>query len=242
MAKKKFYAIANGRNGPKIVRTWKECSQEVQGFSGAVFKGFSEQAEAETFLLMYGVSADLQESPGEENKSSQRPNLAKAWVEQHGGARDPLEDEMEEKAPEKPAQDRPVMFFDGASRGNPGEGGAGAVIYTSDSFENQLWRGYRYLGECTNNEAEYTAFLLGLQAAADAGIQNLKVCGDSMLVINQATGKWKVNAENLMPLHENAKKLIRTMPGLSLRHVPREENTVADGLANQALDSKSSNC
>ena len=86
------------------------------------------------------------------------------------------------------------LFFDGASRGNPGLGGCGISL----EFENkEIGIDYKYLGKCTNNFAEYSALELGLKKAIDLNIKNLIVFGDSLLVINQVNKLWKCNNINI---------------------------------------------
>ena len=96
----------------------------------------------------------------------------------------------------------PVLYFDGASRNNPGKAGAGAVLYGSDGGE-ELWAGHEFVGvAATNNQAEYHALILGLQAANDRKIDELIIRGDSELVIKQMKGTNQIKAPGLRPLHE----------------------------------------
>ncbi|MFZ2397013.1 MAG: ribonuclease HI family protein, partial [Smithella sp.] len=87
------------------------------------------------------------------------------------------------------------LFSDGACRGNPGVGGAGAVI--TDDRENVVWEGKKYLGHCTNNIAEYRALIMGLNGALDNGYKNLEVYLDSELLARQINGSYRVKNENL---------------------------------------------
>lgn len=92
-----------------------------------------------------------------------------------------------------------TLMFDGGSRGNPGICGSGFVIYNGES---EVWQGYKKVSEKnTNNYAEYMGVILGLAFAIDKKIEYLHVKGDSLLVINQLLGKWKVNSNNLKPLY-----------------------------------------
>ena len=130
----------------------------------------------------------------------------------------------------------PVLYFDGASRNNPGTAGAGAVLYGSDGGE-ELWAGHEFVGvAATNNQAEYHALILGLQAANDRKIGELIIRGDSELVIKQMKGINQIKATGLRPLYEQAKRLCESIPKLSFQHVRRELNQRADGLANEAVD------
>lgn len=130
----------------------------------------------------------------------------------------------------------PVLYFDGASRNNPGKAGAGAVLYGSDGGE-ELWAGHEFVGvAATNNQAEYHALIIGLQAANDRKIDELIIRGDSELVIKQMKGTNQIKAPGLRPLHERAKRLCKSIPKHSFQHVKRELNQRADGLANEAVD------
>jgi ribonuclease HI len=122
--------------------------------------------------------------------------------------------------------------FDGASRGNPGPAGAGAVIYDDDKI---IWRCAEPLGTHTNNEAEYMA--LGILAAElkRRGLCGVEICGDSRLVISQVTGKWQIKEPRLMALAEPVIQLVRELRA-SCRWVPREQNAEADRMSNKALD------
>lgn len=130
-----------------------------------------------------------------------------------------------------------VLRFDGGSRGNPGKAGCGFVIYNSATDDTKIIEGWQYLGDKnTNNYAEYYGIILGLQEALSKGLKNLHIEGDSLLVINQLLGKWKVKAENLQPLYEKAKELLKQFDNYTLTQIPRNKNKVADKLANYAMD------
>lgn len=132
-----------------------------------------------------------------------------------------------------------TLQFDGGSRGNPGDSGSGYVILNSDS--NVIAEGYSFLGTgVTNNHAEYYALILGLRHALKLQATEVIVEGDSMLVISHLQGKWKVKAANLKPLYEEARSLLKQLPEYKLRHIPRSLNSLADALANKAMDTKQS--
>ena len=122
--------------------------------------------------------------------------------------------------------------FDGASRGNPGEAGAGAILLKEDG--TSLWECAHPLGKRTNNEAEYLALILLLEEAERRGIA-ADIRGDSQLVVNQVTGKWKINEPRLRELADRAVVLLKKTKS-TLAWVPREENSAADRLSNVALD------
>lgn len=124
-------------------------------------------------------------------------------------------------------------YFDGASRGNPGEAGAGALLIDNDGVV--VWEASRYLGKRTNNEAEYSALLLLLSAARERGVRELKVYGDSKLVVCQVSRQWKINLPHLRALAKEAWELSEGM-NLQLQWIPREQNKKADALSNEAID------
>ncbi len=130
--------------------------------------------------------------------------------------------------------DNTVMYIDGGSRGNPGEAGAGIIL------ENNGKRSgfYRYLGVKTNNEAEYSALIIGLTVALENNVDNIKVFSDSELLCNQINGVYKVKNENLKKYYATAKNLIEKLKYFDINHIPREKNSSADKMANKAMDLK----
>ena len=126
-----------------------------------------------------------------------------------------------------------IMNFDGCSKGNPGLAGVGAVIYCLD---DEIWSGSLFLGKnATNNQSEYTGLIFGLQQAIDMKIKTLMVKGDSQLVINQMTGKYKCNSENIIELYKKAKELEKEFEKIYFVHVLRNLNKRADQLSNEAI-------
>jgi ribonuclease HI len=126
------------------------------------------------------------------------------------------------------------MFADGGSRGNPGPAASGAVLF--DESGAVLREVGTYLGVATNNVAEWTGLLTGLEVALDLGIDDLAVRLDSELVVKQISGAYGVKNERLIPLHAKARVLLRKFAHVDVRHVPRKENAAADALVNQVLD------
>jgi ribonuclease HI len=127
-----------------------------------------------------------------------------------------------------------ILYSDGASRGNPGNGGGGAVLY--DGSGAVIATVKRYLGVCTNNEAEYRALMLGLEEAVKRGIKNLKIFLDSELLVRQIAGIYRVKNHNLQGLMYEVRKLLSLLDTYTVEHVMREKNRVADSLANEAID------
>jgi ribonuclease HI len=125
-------------------------------------------------------------------------------------------------------------FFDGASKGNPGPSGAGGLMMGPDG--RTVFEGSRFLGAMgTNNAAEYGGLLMVLGWCAANGVSDVRVYGDSLLVVSQVNGRWKVRAPNLVPLHAEARRLMTGIPSCTLEWVPRAQNAAADGLADAAL-------
>jgi len=128
------------------------------------------------------------------------------------------------------------LFTDGASRGNPGEAGAGIVLF--DDNNQELAARSLYLGQCTNNLAEYRALLLGLETAVQLSCKRLAIFMDSQLIVRQVLGRYKVKNASLKPLFDKAKILLTDFDKWSIEHVPREQNKRADELANRGIDEK----
>jgi ribonuclease HI len=138
-----------------------------------------------------------------------------------------------------------TLYADGGARGNPGPAGAGAVAF--DATGKRLVEVADYLGETTNNVAEYEALLRGLRALRDAfpegyfSTMPVTIRMDSKLVIEQLKGAYRVKHPNLIPRYLEVKNLIaRSFPQIGFEYVPRAQNADADTLANQAMDRKSS--
>ena len=125
------------------------------------------------------------------------------------------------------------LFFDGCSKGNPGKAGAGAVIYQNgiELYSKTLFVGNNE----TNNVSEYNGLIIGLELAIFNGIKELSVKGDSLLVIKQMKGEYKVKNKNLKILFERAKQLSLQFDKITFEHIYRENNQRADELSNIAL-------
>jgi len=123
---------------------------------------------------------------------------------------------------------RAILDFDGASKGNPGPGGWGYVLYLEDGRHIE---GHGGCDMATNNQMEYRGLIEGLKKALELGVKELKVKGDSQLVIMQMKGVYKVKNPNIKPLYEEAKRYEHFMK-VDYLHIPREKNRRADKLAN----------
>jgi ribonuclease HI len=133
-----------------------------------------------------------------------------------------------------PLDVKATLYADGGSRGNPGPAASGAVLYDEDG--EVLEEIGTFLGVTTNNVAEWTALLEGLKAALARGVDEIAVRLDSELVVKQLSGAYRVKHSGLIPLHAEAKALLRKFARHDVRHVRRHENKAADAVVNQVLD------
>ena len=129
-----------------------------------------------------------------------------------------------------------IIFSDGGARGNPGPAGIGAVLY--DDKKQVLAKISKYIGETTNNQAEYQALISALKKAKDLGGQELDVFLDSELVVKQLNCEYKVKNKELAPLFLEVYNLSLNFSKITFTHVYRENNKEADRLVNEALDKK----
>lgn len=126
------------------------------------------------------------------------------------------------------------LHIDGASKGNPGEAGAG--IWIADGEGKKIFAMSRYLGHRTNNEAEYWALLLGLREVKRLGGESVRIFTDSELVERQLNGLYRVKNPNLKALHASAMKHLQEFSFYAVESIPREQNREADRLANLAVE------
>ena len=126
-----------------------------------------------------------------------------------------------------------TLTFDGASKGNPGKCGAGFVIWKNKEI---LYKGKKFISiKNTNNFAEYSAVILGLQKCIELNLKNIQVYGDSQLVIKQINNEYKVESENLKLLYETVIEMLLEFDKFSFNHILRHNNKEADALANEAI-------
>jgi ribonuclease HI len=125
------------------------------------------------------------------------------------------------------------IFSDGGARGNPGPAGAGVVIKAEDEVVAKI---SKYLGEATNNQAEYTAILMGLERAKELKAKEIEAVMDSELACKQLNGEYKVKDPELAKLYIKIWNLTHEFEQVVFKHVKREFNKEADALVNQAID------
>lgn len=128
------------------------------------------------------------------------------------------------------------LYADGGSRGNPGPSAGGFAIL--DMEDNVVEKSGKYLGVTTNNQAEYHSLKGGVEAAVRLGVKELEVYMDSLLVVNQMKGIYKIRNRDLWPIHQAIRELVPRFDTISFNHVPRELNKLADSIVNETLDSQ----
>lgn len=127
-----------------------------------------------------------------------------------------------------------VAHIDGGARGNPGPSGYG--VYVEDAQGKKIAELSDYLGEQTNNFAEYSGLIAALEYAVKSGVKSLQVVSDSELLVKQMKGQYKVRSESLLDIYREAKQLVSRLEHFEIRHVLRAYNRDADRLANEAMD------
>ncbi|MDP2932692.1 MAG: ribonuclease HI family protein [bacterium] len=126
------------------------------------------------------------------------------------------------------------IYTDGGARGNPGPAGIGVAIF--DEQFHQVASVKKYLGEKTNNQAEYEAVIAALERAVELKATELRFFLDSELVVRQLGGQYKIKNGNLAPLAGKVLSLKNRFSSVTFSHIPREKNQLADALENQAID------
>ena len=134
----------------------------------------------------------------------------------------------------KTSDDAVTIYSDGGSRGNPGPSAAGYVVL--NSAQEVIAEGGEYLGITTNNQAEYQGVRLGLERAIELGYKKVDFKIDSMLVVNQMKGLYKIKNRELWPINERIRTLMAQFDRVTFTHVNRQFNQLADGMVNKTLD------
>ncbi len=132
--------------------------------------------------------------------------------------------------------DKSIIYSDGGSRGNPGPSAAGYIIM--NERDEVIYEGGIYLGITTNNQAEYQAVVFALRKALELGIKEIEFRMDSLLVVNQMNGTYKIKNQDLVPVHEQVKQLMDQFQRVHFAHIGRESNHLADGMVNKTLDAQ----
>ena len=192
------------------------------------------------------LAEEYQHHPRWENEWS----VVQIWLITHEGGKkitdkdhqlaaaiDVLLDKADSQASLSDTQPHPEevkIFTDGGSRGNPGPSASGFVVL--DMEDTVLVDKGVYLGVTTNNQAEYTALKLALEECLKLGVREAHVYMDSLLVVNQMKGIFKVKNRDLWPINDAIKQLAKQFKTINYNHVPREFNKLADAAVNRALD------
>jgi mutator protein MutT len=134
----------------------------------------------------------------------------------------------------KSSDDAVIIYSDGGSRGNPGPSAAGYIIL--NNRQEVVTEGGEYLGITTNNQAEYQGVRLGLEKAIELGFKKVDFKLDSMLVVNQMKGYYKIKNRELWPINERIRMLMTKFDRVTFTHVNRQFNQLADGIVNKTLD------
>jgi len=217
--------------------------------NNCLYREFMFQDFKRAFLFMQSVAAEaeqLNHHPRWENDY----NRVQIWLSTHDSGNivtdldkklarliDKIYDvgEMEQSVEKNTTQVTEIkLYTDGGSRGNPGPSAGGYVLMNSDN--NILVKRGVYLGVTTNNQAEYKALKLGLEEVLKKQIKHVDVYMDSLLIVNQMLGNYKVKNNDLRPIYDEVNKLIRLFDQTTFTHIPRELNKIADDMVNKALD------
>jgi ribonuclease HI len=225
----------------KIESMWQETQHGL--YKQFNFENFKQ---AWTFMSRVAeISEEYQHHPRWENEWS----VVQIWLITHeGGSNITDKDHEMAKLIDKaykgqqpkaltdavPQQEKVKIFADGGSRGNPGPSASGFVVL--DTEDNILVDKGVYLGVTTNNQAEYTALKLALEECHKMAVKEVQVYMDSMLVVNQMKGIFKIKNRDLWPIHDAIKQLAKGFNQITYDHVPREFNKLADAAVNRALD------
>ena len=126
------------------------------------------------------------------------------------------------------------LYADGGSRGNPGPAGIGVVIL--DAKKKKVKEVFKYIGETTNNNAEYNALICGLEEVRSLGGEEVIVNLDSELVVKQISGEYRVKNSDIKPLFEKAVTVLKNFKVFEIRHIDRSKNKEADKLVNKAIN------
>lgn len=225
----------------KIDSMWQETKH-------GLYKQFNFENFKEAFAFMTRVAElaeEYQHHPRWENEWS----VVQIWLITHEGGKKITDRDHEmaqsidalidadvpkQTVEAHPHPEKVKIFADGGSRGNPGPSASGFVVL--DMEDNVLVDKGVYLGITTNNQAEYTALKLALEECRTMQVKEVLVYMDSLLVVNQMKGIFKIKNRDLWPIHEAIKQLAKQFKRIEFNHVPREFNKLADTAVNRALD------
>jgi ribonuclease HI/pterin-4a-carbinolamine dehydratase len=216
-----------------------------------LYRQFNFENFSQAFAFMTKV-AEIAEEQNHHPRWENEWSVVQIWLITHEGDKritdkdrdlaaiiDQLIDQPQDNVEIKPSDTKKQykklkLYADGGSRGNPGPSASGYVIF--DEVEKIIVDRGVYLGVTTNNQAEYTALKLAMENCIQLGASEVEVLMDSLLVVNQMKGIFKVKNRDLWPIHDAIKTMAEKLKHVSYQHVPREYNKLADAAVNRALD------
>lgn len=213
-----------------------------------LYKKFTFKDFSEAMSFMNRV-ADIAEKMNHHPTMKNTWNSVELWLSTHdaGNTVTKKDEELAERIdallqpveaidPVMPKSTAVKLYGDGGSRGNPGPSASGFVLLDKD--DNIIFKKGVYLGITTNNQAEYLSLKFGLEEAKKLGAREVDVFMDSMLVVNQMKGIFKVKNRDLWPIYESIKDMLGDFKKVTFTHVPRELNKLADAEVNTTLDAE----
>jgi ribonuclease HI len=206
-----------------------EAEKSREPTQGAGSKGIKVRRQSDVEKAAQRAAEEIDEAMELSKTERDQRRRERALAEQRGRQEAAAAAEAEKAK-------RTRLYTDGAARGNPGPAGAGAVILNPDG--HVVAKIGKFLGDSTNNVAEYMGLILGLKRAKAMGIKELEVYSDSELLVRQLAGEYQVKADHLRPLHDEARALLQGFSFIQVRHIPREENAQADAMSNRAIDER----
>ncbi|XP_058112160.1 uncharacterized protein LOC131255456 isoform X5 [Magnolia sinica] len=236
-----FYVVRKG-DLVGIYKTLNDCQAQVGSSvcdpAVSVYKGYSLHKDTEEYLVSRGLKNAMYTIHSTDLKEDLFGTLLPCPFQQPGGpvpstSKEPKKTSAQKRLQEVAELISCVLEFDGASKGNPGKAGAGAVLRTEDG--SMVWRLREGLGIATNNFAEYKAMILGMKYAIKKGFKRIRVHGDSKLVCMQMQDLWQVKNQNMIDLCKEAKELQKKFLSFKISHIDREFNSEADAQANLAV-------
>lgn len=257
-----FYVVRKG-DIVGVYKNFSDFQPLLYGPNVAVFKGYRLPKAAEEYLSLNGLNDAIYSAGASDVQSGLFGQLVPCPFQQppsvtdKAGTGNPAKNRIQKKVgstsiSEGPQRKPPeiesfmeslpvsaycyscILEFDGASKGNPGPSGAGAVLRAIDG--SVVYRLREGLGVATNNAAEYRAVILGLRYALERGFRHIRVQGDSKLVCMQVNGVWRTKTQNMTSLCKVTKELKDKFASFQICHVEREFNTEADAQANMGIN------
>ncbi|HSX27215.1 MAG TPA: 4a-hydroxytetrahydrobiopterin dehydratase [Patescibacteria group bacterium] len=218
---------------------------------GALYRKFEFKDFDQAFQFMQAVAAEA-ERQNHHPRWHNKWNVVEIWLSTHD-AGDKVTDRDRKLAKaidnlyktdpgglkaitKAPEHTEIKLYADGGSRGNPGPSASGFVLLDMD--DNIIFKTGVYLGITTNNQAEYQALKFGLEQAQKLGAREVMVFMDSLLVINQLKGIFKVKNRDLWPIYVAIQERAKNFKKVTYQHVPRELNKLADAEVNTTLDAE----